>query len=131
MKSDVERLRRYLSWLLCLCLLLPLSSVRAAAQTTPRRVIVVNAEQPNLWTLEQAHYLLAQMHRRNLDLKATGPGALDPNEINGLNFEVMRTLLEFGAAFNGADRFNNSLLTRDRSFDAERAISLQRRRDQL
>jgi hypothetical protein len=53
-----------------------------------RRSIVVSAEQPNVWTLEQAHYLLAQMHRRNLDLKATGVGELDPNEINGLNFDV-------------------------------------------
>ncbi len=33
------------------------------------RVIVINADQPNVWTLEQAHYLLAQMHRRNLDLR--------------------------------------------------------------
>jgi nucleoside 2-deoxyribosyltransferase len=30
------------------------------------RAIIVNADQPNVWTLEQAHYLLAQMHRRNL-----------------------------------------------------------------
>jgi hypothetical protein len=103
-----------------------LMSVRAQ-----RRVIIVNAEQPNVWTLEQAHYLLAQMHRRNLDLKATGVGELDPNEINGLRFDVLRTLVEFGATFNQADRFNNSLLTRDKRADAERAIRLQNRRDQL
>jgi glyoxylase-like metal-dependent hydrolase (beta-lactamase superfamily II) len=54
-------------------------------------VIVVNAEQPNLWTLEQAHYLLAQMHRRNLDLKAKSLDDLDPNEIAGLRFDVMHT----------------------------------------
>jgi len=63
-----------------------------------RRAIVVTAEQPNVWTLEQAHYLLAQMHRRNLNLKATGLGELDPNEINGLNFDVLKTLLEVGVA---------------------------------
>lgn len=137
--TTTTRLSRAVALLLGISLLLPLSTPRAEAQAGPggnpprahRRVIVVNAEQPNVWTLEQAHYLLAQMHRRNLDLKATGPGALDPNEINGLDFEVMRTLLEFGATFNGADRFNNRLLTRDRSFNAERAIRLQRRRDQL
>ncbi len=115
--TTTTRLSRAVATLLGMSLLLPLSTLRAEAQAggspprAHRRVIVVNAEQPNVWTLEQAHYLLAQMHRRNLDLKATGPGALDPNEINGLNFEMMRTLLEFGVAFNGADRFNNSLLT--------------------
>ena len=96
-----------------------------------RRAIVVNAEQPNVWTLEQAHYLLAQMHRRNLDLRATGLGALDPNEINGLNFEVLRTLVEFGVAFDDAARFNNSLLRPQRQANAERALRLQRRRDEL
>jgi hypothetical protein len=55
-----------------------------------RRVIIVNADQPNVWTLEQAHYLLAQMHRRTLDLKAISLEELDPNEIAGLRFDVMR-----------------------------------------
>ena len=67
------------------------------------RVIVVNAEQPNIWTLEQAHYLLAQMHRRNLDLKAKSLEDLDPNEIDGLRFDVIKTLIELGATFNQAD----------------------------
>src|SRR5688572_25541528 len=76
-----------------------------------RRVIVVSAEQPNLWTLEQAHYLLAQMHRRNLDLKAKSLGDLDPNEISGLRFDVMRMMIEFGATFNQADLATNRLLS--------------------
>jgi hypothetical protein len=96
-----------------------------------KRAVVINAEQPNIWTLEQAHYLLAQMHRRNLDLKAEGLGKLDPNEINGLNLEVMRTLIEFGATFDDAARFNNSLLKPQKRADAERALRLQRRRDEL
>ena len=96
-----------------------------------KRAIVVSAEQPNVWTLEQAHYLLAQMHRRNLDLKASGLGELDPNEINGLNFDVLRTLLEVGVAYDEASGFNNSLLKTRKGFDADRAIKLQRRRDEL
>jgi hypothetical protein len=72
---------------LCLCLALPLlcRQAEALSGTTgqkPRRAIIVNAEQPNVWTLEQAHYLLAQMHRRNLDLKAKGLAELDPNGRN-------------------------------------------------
>src|SRR5215218_1507251 len=85
-----------------------------------RRMVVINAEQPNLWTLEQAHYLLAQMHRRNLDLKAKSLDELDPNEIAGLRFDVMRMLVEFGATFNQADLQTNNLLTANQSFNSER-----------
>src|SRR5215208_1346855 len=103
-----------------------LSPVRA-----PRRVIVVNADQPNLWTLEQAHYLLAQMHRRNLDLKAKNLEELDPNEINGLRFDVMRMLIEFGATFNQADLTSNRLFSQNQSFNSERRRTLTAESDRL
>ena len=96
-----------------------------------RRIIVVNADQPNLWTLEQAHYLLAQMHRRNLDLKTKSVGELDPNEIAGLRFEVMRMMIEFGATFNQADLASNRLLSENRTFNAERRQQLLTERDGL
>ena len=96
-----------------------------------RRVIVVNADQPNLWTLEQAHYLLAQMHRRNLDLKAKSLEDLDPNEIAGLRFDVMRMLVEFGATFNQADLESNRLFSANRTFNAERRQELLTERDRL
>src|SRR5438094_1639320 len=107
----------------CLLLLsglsLPTSSVQAQ-----NRVIVINADQPNLWTLEQAHYLLAQMHRRNLDLKAKSLDELDPNEIAGFRFDVMRMLVEFGATFNQADLASNRLLTANQTFNSERRQKL-------
>lgn len=136
MKFRMKRAASSLAWSLCVCLALQVCALKIVAQNRPaeqphRRAIIVNAEQPNVWTLEQAHYLLAQMHRRSLDLKATGLGELNPNEINGLNFDVLRTLVEFGVAFDDAARFNNSLLKRDKRFDADRAIRLQSRRDQL
>jgi len=96
-----------------------------------RRIIVVNADQPNLWTLEQAHYLLAQMHRRNLDLKAKTLEDLDPNEIAGLRFDVMRMLVEFGATFNQADLASNRLLSANQSFNSERRQQLLTERDGL
>lgn len=120
--------RRAAAWLVCLSLLLPLWPKEAAAQ---RRVIVVNAEQPNLWTLEQAHYLLAQMHRRNLDLKAKSLSDLDPNEIAGLRFDVMRMLIEFGATFNQADLVSNRLLTENQTFNSERRQKLMDDRTRL
>ncbi|HEV7843060.1 MAG TPA: hypothetical protein VGO69_05150, partial [Pyrinomonadaceae bacterium] len=116
-----------------------LMSVRAQQKTRDtsdrdkqrNRVIVVNAEQPNVWTLEQAHYLLAQLHRRNLDLRAKTLEDLDPNEISGLRFDVMKTLIEFGATFNQADLAANRLLTRDQNFNASRRQELITERDRL
>jgi hypothetical protein len=96
-----------------------------------KRIIVVNADQPNLWTLEQAHYLLAQMHRRNLDLRAKNLEELDPNEIAGLRFDVMRMLVEFGATFNQADLASNRLVSANQSFNAERRQQLLTERDGL
>ena len=96
-----------------------------------KRVIVVNADQPNIWTLEQAHYLLAQMHRRNLDLKAKSLEDLDPNEIAGLRFDVMRMLVEFGATFNQADLASNRMFSRNEEFNTQRREELLTERDGL
>jgi hypothetical protein len=95
------------------------------------RVIIINADQPNVWTLEQAHYLLAQMHRRNLDLKAKSLEELDPNEIAGLRFDVMRMLVEFGATFNQADLASNRMFSRNQEFNSGRRDELTAERDQL
>lgn len=95
------------------------------------RVIIINADQPNVWTLEQAHYLLAQMHRRNLDLRTKNLEELDPNEIAGLRFDVLRTLVELGVAFDDANRVSNRLLSRNRNFNAGRREELVTRRQRL
>jgi DNA-directed RNA polymerase subunit F len=102
-----------------------------ASAQQKNRVIVVNADQPNVWTLEQAHYLLAQMHRRNLDLKATGLGDLDPNEINGLRFDVLRQLIDLGVKFDQAERETNRLISDSQDFNAERRQAQLNRRDAL
>ncbi len=96
-----------------------------------KRAVIVNAEQPNVWTLEQAHYLLAQMHRRNLDLKAKSLEDLDANEINGLRFEVLRMLTEFGVKFDQADLVTNNLLLQNRTFNNDQRQLLITRRNRL
>jgi predicted nucleic acid-binding Zn-ribbon protein len=96
-----------------------------------QRVVTVTADQPNIWTLEQAHYLLAQMHRRNLDIKANPLRKLDANAINGINIDFLRTLLEAGATFNEADQFNNNLVKQDKTFNTERRRQLVRELDDL
>lgn len=125
---------RFISSLLSILMAVSGLSVPIKAQSTSspvRRVIIVNADQPNVWTLEQAHYLLAQMHRRNLDLRAKKLEDLDPNEINGLRFDVLRQLIEFGATFNQADQLTNQILKEDKTTNAERRRSLTAHRDKL
>ena len=117
--------------LMSLVLLLSGLVVPSQAQKTLDRVIIVNADQPNVWTLEQAHYLLAQMHRRNLDLRAKSLEDLDPNEINGLRFEVMRMLIEFGATFNQGDLKSNQMFQQNQEFNTQQRASLTTERDRL
>ena len=95
------------------------------------RSISITADQPNVWTLEQAHYLLAQMHRRNLDLRAKNLEDLDPNAINGLRFDVLKTLLEIGVAYDDATRLSNRLVAQNQTYNAERRRALQMRNDAL
>ena len=134
MKTHLPRVRSVLSRLLIFIFvihsLIPVLTP-VQAQDQRNRIIVVNADQPNVWTLEQAHYLLAQMHRRNLDLRATGLGNLDPNEINGLRFDVLRQMVELGVEFNQADRESNRLVSRNQDFNAERRQTQLNRRDAL
>lgn len=131
MRSQVRKvLSRALIFALIFNCLAGLFPAPARAQVQDR-VIIVNADQPNVWTLEQAHYLLAQMHRRNLDLKATGLGSLDPNEINGLRFDVLRQLVELGVEFNQAERETNRLVSENQNFNSERRQALLRSRDAL
>ena len=130
----MKRLTNLAPWLVMPLSLILLSSalvVPCKAQNTLDRVIIVNADQPNIWTLEQAHYLLAQMHRRNLDLRAKSLEDLDPNEINGLRFDVMRMLIEFGATFNQADQFSNRLFRQDQEFNSQQRANLTTERDRL
>lgn len=134
MKSKKSRIQALVGHFLLYTLTLN-SLIGLAGELSPvsaqRRIIVVNADQPNLWTLEQAHYLLAQMHRRNLDLKAKSLEELDPNEVAGLRFDVMRMLVEFGATFNQADLMSNRILSANQSFNSERRQQLLTERDEL
>jgi hypothetical protein len=125
-----ELVGRFLVYTLILNTLIGLSGGLSPARAQ-KRVIVINADQPNVWTLEQAHYLLAQMHRRNLDLKAKSLDDLDPNEIAGLRFDVMRMLVEFGATFNQADLASNRMFSRNQEFNTTRREELTLERDRL
>jgi len=76
-------------------------------------------------------FFLPQMHRRNLDLRTANLEALDPNEIAGLRFDVLRTLVELGVAFDDANRVTNRMLRRNMNFNTARREELITRRQRL
>ncbi len=112
-------------------IVLSLILLQTALTVPAQRPIVITADQPNIWTLEQAHYLLAQMHRRNLDLKAKALEELDANAINGINIDMVKTLLEASAAFDQGKGFNNKQLKDQKEFEATRRQQLLARRSEL
>ena len=71
------------------------------------------------------------MHRRDLDLRTANLEALDPNEIAGLRFDVLRTLVELGVAFDDANRVTNRMLRRNMNFNTARREDLVTRRQRL
>lgn len=104
------------------------SPIRVYGQNRP---IVITADQPNVWTLEQAHYLLAQLHRRNLDLKARKLTDLDANALNGTRLDILKTFLEINASYNQGAGFDNKLAARNKELNAQRQPKLIKQRDDL
>jgi hypothetical protein len=103
----------------------------ASAQNRKRKPVVVSFGQPNIWSLEQAHYLLARMHMTNLDLRARelGDNDLDPNAVNGTRINIFKQLLEAGVTFNQGVGFQNDLITRNAQFNSNRRLELIADRD--
>ena len=111
--------------------LLPLSTT--AAQDRRRKPVIVSFGQPNIWSLEQAHYLLARMHMTNLDLqaKALTDEDLDPNRITGTRIQIIKQLLEIGAQFDQGIGFQNQRIVENARFNDERRRNAITSRDQL
>ncbi len=89
--------------------------------------------QPNIWSLEQAHYLLAKMQAANLELKNKPPTEtdLDPNAIHGTMLEQLKSALAVSAEFNGINGTNNAMLLRSKNFNLARREELLKKRDEV
>jgi hypothetical protein len=118
-----------ISLILAGALLLPAFAIPVSAQTP--RPIVITFGQPNIWSLEQAHYLLTRMHRQNLDLQTARLGDLDPNATNASRIDILKTLLQAGVSFDEAVGLNNQLLRSDRTFNSQRRQQLLNQRTSL
>jgi hypothetical protein len=82
-------------------MLVSVAPPRVEAGNNKKRVII-HVGVPSIWSLAQAHYLLAKMHKDNLRLqtKMPNPDDLDPNGINATRIQILRTLLDIDAQFD-------------------------------
>ena len=101
--------------------------------TTAGAAVVVMVGQPNIWSLEQAHYLLAQIRERNLGLrnKSLDESDLDPNAINATRLDAYRSLFEAGVSFDQGLGLKNSLNRQNLEFNQTRRQELFARRSAL
>jgi hypothetical protein len=129
MKKHASKIHSFICFLLTIAILLTGTAIPVFSQQ--EKPIVISFGQPNIWSLEQAHYLLARMHRQNLDLQTAALGDLDPNAANASRIEILKTLIEAGVKFDDAARINNELLRSDKTFNSQRRQELLTRRSSL
>jgi hypothetical protein len=95
--------------------------------------VVVSFGQPNIWSLEQAHYLLARMHMLNLDLQAKtlSQDDLDPNIAQGTRIQILKQLLQIEAQFDQGAGFQNQRFVENARFNDSRRRELITHRSAL
>lgn len=102
--------RRLIAVCLCLSLLVPVIP-RPVEAGDRSKIVEVTPGQPAIWSLGQAHYLLANMHQRNRDLSTKLPNedTLDPNRANSSRLETLRRALSLEAQFDESIGVKNDL----------------------
>jgi hypothetical protein len=95
---------RVVALYLAVVLSLPLVSpgVEAGDNKGNKDRVIIHVGTPAVWSLGQAHYLLAKMQRNNLELETNKPdkNALDPNAINATKIQILKSLLDIEAQFS-------------------------------
>lgn len=112
------------------CILL-LSGLAFPATAQEKKPVVITFGQPNIWSLEQAHYLLARMRFQSLDLesKKLTEADLDPNLANGSRVETLKSLLGIGVSFDQGVGLQNERFQRNIQFNDTRRQELIAARD--
>jgi hypothetical protein len=93
--------------------------------------VLVTVGRPNIWTMEQAHYLLEKNRAHDLGIAVADLGPLDANEIVGLRIDALRTLLTAQAQYDQAAGVKNSTARSQYKIDAERYNRLRTQLDDL
>ena len=105
---------------LCVSLCPFLLPQQAEAQIGKR--VQIQIGKPSVWSMGQAHYLLADMRKKNRALKTRMPddAALDPNAINATSIKILRTLLDVRGEYNQKIAQENSQAQREEGFNLHR-----------
>lgn len=90
--------------------LLLLVCLAPAYSGTRKGAVLVEVGQPNVWSLEQAHYLLEKLRNKNGELEPAPLGKLDPNATNASKFDALRTLFTVQAEYDQSIGVSNSML---------------------
>jgi hypothetical protein len=95
--------------------------------------VIVTVGQPNIWSLEQAHYLLAQIRERNLGIRnpLLSEADLDPNATNANRLDALRTLFEIGVSYDQRLGLTNSVNRQNLEYNQNRRQELLTRRAAL
>ena len=133
MFNQPPRQRYWFSVLLIVSLFSSSILLPFTASAKDRKPVVVSFGQPNIWSLDQAHYLLARMHMLNLDLQAKTLTAneLDPNLTHGTRIEILKQLLQISAQFDQGAAFQNRRLVENAQFNDTRRRDLITHRSAL
>ena len=110
MTKHTKNLRTH--FLLTFCLILHVLPLPVQAQGQP---IVFSFGRPSIWSLEQAHYLLARMHAENLGLVSKWPDddVLDPNATNASRINLLKSMLELGVTYDQTAGLQNQATQRN------------------
>jgi len=101
--------RRYLAVISTLAIILQFP-LPALAGTMAAKPVNIQIGRPSIWTLAQAHYLLAQMHKDDRAISIPRLTTLNPNAINRQRIEVLQTLLGITGEFDQTARVKNEML---------------------
>src|SRR2546430_2382987 len=116
--------RRAVALIACGIILTPFLPQPIEAGNTKEKV-QVKIGKPSVWSLAQAHYLLASMHKKNasITIDPISSSALDPNAPNATRLQILRSVLGIQAEFNQKVGVENQGKLR------EQQVQLKRRAD--
>ena len=105
--------RSVFSLTLAAALTMPLIPAGAAAQNQDKAIVHIGS--PQVWSLGQAHYLLAKLHQddRGLGTRMPEKEDLDPNAINATKIQMIQSLLDIEAQFSQKSGVENSAAQRE------------------
>jgi hypothetical protein len=91
--------------------------------------VIIDLGKPNVWTMDQAHYLLERNRARDLGLQATDPSPLDPNDVTGIRLNSVRSMLSGQVSYDASIGANNGGKVTQYNSDLRRYDSLRNQRD--